>query len=58
MKERFINKLFDKLRKKSKDRGNLDGCDFRNEVRDKYVMSVGKPTQGGLKSKDKNNAQE
>ena len=54
-KERFINKLFDKLRKKSKDRGNAEGCDFNTTVRDKYVMHVGKTTSGGLRSKDKRN---
>jgi len=47
--ERYINKLFDKQRTKSKDVGSTQGCDLTFAVRES-VMKVGVPAQSGLNS--------
>ena len=45
--ERFINKLFDKLRVKSKEMNTVEGCDLNFNIRE-YIMAVGIIKSGGL----------
>lgn len=53
--DRYINKLFDKRRTKSKEIGNLNGCDIdythENPERKQY-LDVGGYTVGAIKIMD------